>query len=784
MERDGRDGWERTFFDDLYWSLFLRRDTADADAVAERLWAASGLPGTPCGRAVLDQCCGAGEVSAAFARAGADVLALDAAANLVAIARGLPERVDWRLLDAAGPVPARHGRPYDLAYNFNTGIGYGGADLARRFFLRVEEALAQGGPFLVETHNAANLLASHAERFEVTRVDPRDGREWRVARESALSFVPRGPHEIPRMRQEWTLAPADGRDPPVRRSTVLDVMTPAAMGSVARAAGFGEPVALDAATLGPVRDDSARVIMRFTRTGRPSRGSELSRRCRSAFEARGREPAVTDVGIVLTGADCLDVAARVEAALSALPPGNGTRSVALLLPRSFGVPLAMVGIRAAGLAFCPLDADAPDARLSGMLGRLRPAAVVTTLAGEARARSLLDVRAGSRPGIRIDVPGDDGLVVLPAPGPAPLRCEASHVVFTSGSTGRPKAVMLRETGLLAVIDAQVALLGDCGGAPGLWALNPAFDASLSDILCPILGGRALAVHRPVPTRIKDLAAALAAAGSADVPPSMLGMVDPAGTGLSACVFGGERADPAAAARWGATVRAIQAYGPTEASVCVAVARAGGRWPDGLLGRPLLGRTLWLRGTDGLVRRVDAAEPDAGVDDPDAFNATVLVPPVDGEVEGELLVGGLPLGMGYMDDPDAQARRFADVGGRRVHATGDVVRWSDRALRWVGRDDRQVKVNGRMVCPEEVEAAVGRLFPGAVACCLGDADGLVVAVENLPEGTDLGRAVADELGRAFRPRSVRPVGALPRGPNGKVDTAAVAALVGDARDAAR
>ncbi len=350
---DARDGWERDFFDDLYWSLYLARPDADADAVAARLWRASGLSGSPKGRLLLDQGCGAGEVSRAFARLGAEVVGIDLAESLVARARTGPEPVEWRVADAAAPVRTRFGRPFDLVYNFNSGIGYAGADVSRSFVMRAEEALAQGSPYLVETFNGRHLIECHASRIESERVDARDGRRWRVVRESRLSFLPSDPHEVPRMLQDWTLEPVDGAGPVLRRSTSVDVMTTQAFGSLARAAGFNPPVALDADTLAPATPDSPRVFLRFARGARAARDGHLARRMRSAFEARRSVPAILDGDATLTGGDCLDVVARTEAALRSMPQRAGTLTAALLLPRSYAVPLAMAACRVAGLAFCP-----------------------------------------------------------------------------------------------------------------------------------------------------------------------------------------------------------------------------------------------------------------------------------------------------------------------------------------------------------------------------------------------------------------------------------------------
>jgi thioester reductase-like protein len=72
-------------------------------------------------------------------------------------------------------------------------------------------------------------------------------------------------------------------------------------------------------------------------------------------------------------------------------------------------------------------------------------------------------------------------------------------------------------------------------------------------------------------------------------------------------------------------------------------------------------------------------------------------------EGELLIAGPALALGYVERPELEAQRFVERGGKRWYRTGDLVRrHDDGALEFVGRLDRQVKVYGRLVCPEEIE----------------------------------------------------------------------------------
>ncbi len=492
--------------------------------------------------------------------------------------------------------------------------------------------------------------------------------------------------------------------------------------------------------------------------------------------------AVIDGAATLSRRDLLTWSDALAVRLGRLAPreaGEGARLCALLLPRSWAVPFGLVAARVAGLAFLLLDEAEPRGRLEGILAAAKP--------------SLLLTRAGAAV---VSAECDEGEIAPPHPALETLHLTAlplgrrlppgaSHLVFTSGSSGAPKGVLLSEAPLLRTVEAQRRLLGVDGPerqAPSLWALSPGFDASLSDIFCALLGQAPLLVMRDSPTRRDRLKDAIAVHGVArsDLPPSLMRIQDPSALGLSAVVFGGERCDPQTARRWGAATLALQAYGPTEAAVCAMIARAGPDWRDGLLGRPLDHQVVLLSAGDAIYR-VSPREPSAQPDRPEAFNATALeafaggpAPPA-GEVEGEIWLAGEAVALGYLDAPEEEARRFGRVGSLRVFRTGDLARWSEGALLWLGRLDREFKVRGRRLAPEEVEAAVGEVWPGACVCAPWR-DGIALALEpDVKEGAAPAAALAavtERFGRALRPKAVVVLDPWPRLASGKTDMGAV------------
>ena len=480
------------------------------------------------------------------------------------------------------------------------------------------------------------------------------------------------------------------------------------------------------------------------------------------------------------------------------PRGEGVPVVALLLPRSWAVPFSMAAARVANMAFLPLDTRQPAARLGGILRQARPSLILSFENAETMLRAAIDQAGLGISSVTIlEAPHPDleRIVVHGIPGGRRLPSDIGHLVFTSGSTGAPKGVLLRDGPLLATVAAQRVLLGtdletDEAFSPSIWTLNPAFDASLSDMFCALLGSAPLAVYREEQSRWRGLAALARRLGAvrADLAPSLMRIVPPEAMGLTAVIFGGERCDPATAARWGCAARAFQAYGPTEAAVCAMIARAGEDWYEGLLGRPLDHQTVLLSTPDG-VYQVLPRFPAASPDDAEAFNAVMLEPYDDDAaengpppvIEGEIWLAGDAVAAGYLDNPEATAKRFGQLDGVAVHYSGDLARFDGGQLHWIGRNDRQVKVNGRLICPEEIEAVAGVAWGGPCAC-MPDERGLTLvlgertAAGPCPDTSAVLAQIARDLGPGMRPRLVVEIGAWPLNANGKTDLAEVARRV--------
>lgn len=749
-------GWPHSFPSDLFWASQAVMDPTHAREAALRILAGAGLGDDGArGLRVLDVGCGRGEVAIAFAGMGALVTGIDSDSlrveEAIALARRDGTTVDFLVCDASQPIPDA---PYDLAYCHYTGWGYGGTESVRATMAQVRRALTPDGCFVVEGYDADEVL--RAFRPAIHYEKPADGRTWTVGVSATMTPAANG--GVPRLDQEWRFVSPGGIFHPARPAA-FEPLGRAHLASLAESVGLAAPVDVEHGAERRSITGTARMMLRFGR-GPDAPSSELARRIRAVWTGLARTtPAVVDVHGGLSGRDMLDVSARLQLALR--PSGLPERTpVVILVPRSWAWPAAILAARSAGAVFCPIDPDQPDERIDGIVDRLRPSAVVCLAADAERFAQTHDLR------VDVLAPGPmfEDLAVLRREGWRIMPEGTSHVFHTSGSTGTPKGVLLREDGLLDAIDAQRRLL-PCAPGASLWALGPGFDASLSDVLCPVLSGRTLRIHRAKASRLRDLRNALEHVDSADLPPAMLGLLAHQTGSMEAVVFGGERADGSVASGLGGVPYGFQAYGPTEASVCLTAAIPCDGWRLGLLGRPLVGGTVAIM-VDGVLHAME----DAG--DHDDPNAAVFDPPLPDGATGEIYATGRAVAIGYLDAPEHDARRFPTVNGVRVHATGDMARVDGRHLIWTGRADRQVKINGRMVCPEEIEAAVPAIVPGARARVIVRDDRIILFVAEKEPPGDLAAQVVARLGPTFRPARVVAIGPMPIGTSGKPDDAAL------------
>ncbi|MEU0544990.1 non-ribosomal peptide synthase/polyketide synthase, partial [Nocardia sp. NPDC005978] len=508
--------------------------------------------------------------------------------------------------------------------------------------------------------------------------------------------------------------------------------------------------------------------------------STVTQAFRVRVEAAPSAVAVACGEVELTYADTDERVAALARELVHRGVGRGS-VVAVALPRSADLVIALLAVVTAGGAYLPIDPEYPSSRIEFILGDADPSLVLTTSATAA------GLPLGERPVLCLDTEALDGApdgIELPELSPA----DAAYVIYTSGSTGRPKGVVLEHRGVV-----NMAAHGWPGG-PGERVLlhsSMAFDASAYELWPTLLGGSTLVVAPPGRADLAELGRTIARHGvtALYVTTPLFEVLAGAGPELrldtvQRVVTAGDALRPVAVTRfrdrWPG-IGVVNAYGPTENTVCVTAFEIPGAM-------------------DGMYR--GSVPIGAAIGNMRVFVLDSRLRPVPVGVAGELYVAGTQLARGYRNRPGLTAERFPACpfgAGTRMYRTGDVVRWTrEGILEFVTRADEQVKVRGYRIEPGEVETALTAhpLVAQAVVIAreIGSAatDSTAVADKRLvgyvvldhsdtdtgadvaARAAELRRFVADRLPEYMVPAAVVVLDALPLTPNGKVDRRALPA----------
>ncbi|QLH25716.1 non-ribosomal peptide synthetase/type I polyketide synthase [Streptomyces sp. Rer75] len=495
----------------------------------------------------------------------------------------------------------------------------------------------------------------------------------------------------------------------------------------------------------------------------PERGGIVARLC-ARFRAAADQVAVDTGEATLTYAALDRASATLAARLRAhgVAPGD---LVGLLTEPGADTVVGVVGILRAGAGWVPLDATHPTARLADQLHRTTARTVVCHAATRVMADAFDEVTA-----VALDDPSPSP---DPAFVPAPDDPDAiAYTIFTSGSTGRPKAVPITHRAMVNYLDWAVDTFGYRAGDRLAQTASVCFDASVRQLLAPLLVGAT--VHTLPRNLVRDPEALLDRVVRdritvwSSVPTLWERLLTAAETrvrrgaprpDLSALRWihvGGEVLPAAHVRRWydlfGPGHRIANLYGPTETTINATCHLIDTRPGDEVrrlpIGRPISGTEVAVVAEDG--RRCAPGEP------------------------GELLIGGTGLTPGYLGDPERTAAAFTERDGRRWYRSGDrVCGRPDGVLEFLGRLDDQVKVRGHRVEPGEIEAVL-HTHPGvARAAVLHHHGRLTAFVEPLPGGprpepARLRAHLRGTLPDYMLPARFQYVEALPLTGTGKVD----------------
>ncbi|MBF6192811.1 amino acid adenylation domain-containing protein, partial [Nocardia beijingensis] len=434
--------------------------------------------------------------------------------------------------------------------------------------------------------------------------------------------------------------------------------------------------------------------------------------------------------------------------------------VAVAMRRGIDLVVAIHAVLRAGGGYVPIDPDHPAERNEYVLGSTAPICVLTTTA------DAFDTATG------VPVIAVDTLYLPSYEDPWPQEDvhpdTVAYVIHTSGSTGRPKGVMITHRQMVNQFRwAQSAYPHD-GRDVVLHKTPITFDISAWELLWPLHAGASIVIAAPDGHRDPAYLARVIvenAVTTVHFVPSMLdAFLDPVANAtveyasLRRVFAAGEALSGETAARFAATVpdaELVNWYGPAEATV--------------VTGHPV---------RDNAAVAVPIGVPVANTRVHVLDRQLLPVPP---GAPGELYVAGVQLARGYLGAPAMTAERFvAHAGGARLYRTGDIVRWRDGVLEYLGRGDFQVKLRGQRVELGEIEAVLARhpqVRHAAVAVVRGGSGDRLAAYVVVAPGQTLDEAALLQHARAALPSSMVPsavvtLAELPLNASGKLDRKAL------------
>ncbi|WP_414501300.1 amino acid adenylation domain-containing protein [Zymobacter sp. IVIA_12111.31 C1] len=473
---------------------------------------------------------------------------------------------------------------------------------------------------------------------------------------------------------------------------------------------------------------------------------------------------------------------QVEALAAALAEQGVQRGdiVALALPRSVRLTLAMMAVVELGAAWLPLDLGYPDDRLQLMCDDARPRRLIT----DHHCRARFD---GTAPIFCYDaLLATTAIAPVSLPeGPDPQ--DAAYVLYTSGSTGRPKGVVVSHRAivnrLLWMQDRYPLSEGDAV----LQKTPCGFDVSVWEFFWPMMVGATLVMAPPEAHRDPEQLLALIdryQVGTLHFVPSMLATFmdtlaaapdDQRWQSLTQVFCSGEALPTGLAQRWQqhTHVPLHNLYGPTEAAIDVTYYPAFGESLAQVVGSSVpIGLPVWNTRLRLLDERLQ---------------------PVPPGVAGELFLSGVQLADGYLHREELTAQQFMAAGTsstgypveERMYATGDIARWrDDGVVEYLGRRDGQLKLRGQRIELGEIEhvlaaqpsvgqAAVAAMVLGQVSGGEQDQRQLVGYItpaqpDERPDSAALHAVLRQQLPAHMVPVTLVVIDALPLSANGKLD----------------
>ncbi|MEM1434555.1 MAG: AMP-binding protein [Pseudomonadota bacterium] len=498
----------------------------------------------------------------------------------------------------------------------------------------------------------------------------------------------------------------------------------------------------------------------------PAAVSPVSRRVAKRLHQNNDAAALVDAAGRLTYAELGALTAQVATRLRAsIRPG---RPIALQLPADRRLISSVHAAWQLGCPILPLHETLPAPRLRDLLTQANAQLLISDQSAQATDNAADVVRLRWAAGEALAVPWATATQPGSNSAAGDSASATAYVMFTSGSTGQPKGIPVSHANLAYSTGVRDGIYPH----PGRFLLlsAPAFDSAMVGLFWPHACGGCLvtssAQERRDPLKIAQLVERHAITHLLCIPAlygSLLELADAEQLRSLECIIvAGEACPqtlPALHAQRVPQARLYNEYGPTEATIWCACALlydpANPAEPPAVtIGQPIPGTRLSV-----IDRNGDRRPPGL------AGQLVIDGPGVTGDA------------LGAADDDRLTARTTDGC-----YCTGDRVRWTSAGmLEYLGRIDRQLKINGHRIEPGEVEAVIGALPEVREAAVLGLPIGERIELIACWSGdAGLEPQLRARLEAHFppyaRPTRLAHLAELPRNRNGKLDLSALEQLL--------
>ncbi|NEO38508.1 MAG: amino acid adenylation domain-containing protein [Moorea sp. SIOASIH] len=360
--------------------------------------------------------------------------------------------------------------------------------------------------------------------------------------------------------------------------------------------------------------------------------------------------------------------------------------VGICVERSVEMVVGLLAILKAEGAYVPLDPAYPQERLEYMFADSQVSVLLT------QEQLLAQLPQHQAQVVFLDKDWEK----IATETPEKVESEVSpqnlaYVIYTSGSTGKPKGVLVEHKGLCNLATVQIQAFQVNSNSRVLQFASLSFDASISEIVMALGSGASLYMGSR-DTLMPGVGMSQWLRNNKithiTIPPSALAVMPKEELpDLKTIVVAGEACSPELISWWAKGRQFVNAYGPTESTVCATMAECSPECSVPPIGRPISNTQIYI-----LDRNLQ---------------------PVPIGVPGEIYISGVGLARGYLNQPQLTQEKFIshplrNLTEERLYKTGDLARYlPDGNIEFLGRIDNQVKIRGFRIEPGEIESVLRR-----------------------------------------------------------------------------